>query len=195
MEKIVKGIKIDPSIFTFKFGCRCTGECCHYGVYTDLKEYQNILTIKDKIIPLMDDTQPKDPELWFEEPEKDESFESGIAVGTELYNEKCVFLDSTGLCTLQKLANLEGVDKWHYKPLYCILFPLTIDESTLLIDDGHMNRLGSCNNDRINGQSLYESCKEELLHLFGADGLAEIEEYKLQFLTEIQTGVLDGSKD
>ncbi len=82
MEKIVKGLKIDPRIFTFKFGCKCIGECCYYGVYTDLKESEHILQIKDKVISLMDDSQPKDPSLWFEEPEEDDSFESGIAVGT-----------------------------------------------------------------------------------------------------------------
>jgi Fe-S-cluster containining protein len=191
MEKTVKGIKIDPRIFTFIFGCNCTGECCHYGVYTDLKEHQHILQIKDKIIPLMDDTQPKDISLWFEEPEKDESFESGIAVGTELYNDKCVFLDGKGLCTLQKLAMIENVDKWNYKPLYCILFPLTIDEQTLTIDDGHIERLKTCNNNRINGTSIYDSCKDELLHLFGEDGLQEIEEFRIKYLNEINNGVLD----
>jgi Fe-S-cluster containining protein len=195
MEKTVKGLKIDPKIFTFSFGCKCTGECCHYGVYTDLKEYQHILEIKDKIIPLLDETQPKDVSLWFEEPEKDESFESGIAVGTELHNNKCVFLDGNGLCTLQKLALLEGVDQWNYKPLYCILFPLTIYEETLTIDDEHIERLKTCNNNSANGKSIYDSCKDELRHFFGEDGLQEIEEFRLKYLNEIQTGVLDDSQN
>jgi hypothetical protein len=47
--KEINGLKIDPQIFTFKFSCRCSGECCNYGVYTDLKEHQKIIEIKDKI--------------------------------------------------------------------------------------------------------------------------------------------------
>ncbi len=192
-EKIVKGLKIDPKIFTFKFTCNCTGECCHYGVYTDLKESKHIIEIKDKIIPLMDDTQPKDPDLWFEEPEDDDSFESGVAVGTDTYNNKCVFLDKSGLCTLQKLAGIEGVDKWNYKPLYCVLYPLTVFEDSLTIDDDHMDRLKTCNKNGAN-ISIYEACKDELLHFFGEDGLAEIEEYKTEYLTKLRSGVLNESK-
>jgi hypothetical protein len=188
MEKIVKGIKIDPAIFTFVFGCKCSGECCHYGVYTDLKESEIILGIKDKIISLMDETQPKDTELWFEQPEEDDSFVSGIAVGTELHNDKCVFLDGKGLCTLQKLALLEGKDKWFYKPVYCVLFPLTVYEDALTIDDDHINRLKTCNKNK-NGMSIYEACKDELRHFFGEDGLAEIEEYRLEILDQVKTGV------
>jgi hypothetical protein len=192
MEKIIKGLRIDPKIFTFKFGCKCSGECCYYGVYTDLKESQHILEIKDKVIALMDETQPKDHTLWFEEPETDDSFESGIAVGTEIHNDKCVFLDRNGLCTLQKLALNEGVDQWNYKPLYCILFPLTVFENSLTIDDEHIERLKSCNSDSTSNLSIYEACKGELLHFFGEDGLAELEEYKNEYLKETQSGVLNG---
>ena len=34
--KKINGILIDPQIFTYKFICNCPGECCYYGVYTDL---------------------------------------------------------------------------------------------------------------------------------------------------------------
>jgi hypothetical protein len=189
MEKIVNGLKIDPQIFTFKFSCKCTGECCYYGVYTDYEESRKILSIKDKIIPLMDESQPKDPDLWFEQPEEDDSFISGIAVGTELYNDKCVFLDAKGLCTLQKLALKENVDQWNYKPLYCILFPLTVYENTLTIDNEHIDRLKTCNNIPAVQISIYEACRGELLHYFGESGLAEIEDFRINYLKEIETGV------
>ncbi len=94
----------------------------------------------------------------------------------ELYNDKCVFLDKDGLCTLQKLALKEGVDQWNYKPLYCILFPLTVFENTLTIDDEHIDRLKTCNAESAVNLSIYEACKSELLHFFGEDGLEEIEE-------------------
>ncbi|MFO7446295.1 MAG: DUF3109 family protein [Ignavibacteriaceae bacterium] len=192
--KIINGIKIDPAIFTFKFSCKCGGECCNYGVYTDLKEHELILSIQDKIIPLLDDTQPKEVNSWFEAPEKDEDFDSGIAVGTELYNGKCVFLDQNGLCTLQKLALIEGEYKWKYKPLYCILFPLTIFEGALTIDNEHIDRLKTCNK---NGRdiSIFEACKEELIHFLGEKGYIELENYREEILNKDKAGEILNGKE
>jgi hypothetical protein len=67
--KVIKGIKIDPIIFTFKFGCRCSGECCYYGVYTDIKEYKKF-KIENKL--LLFDESVKDANKRFEKPETDE---------------------------------------------------------------------------------------------------------------------------
>jgi len=180
--KEINGLKIDPQIFTFSFSCNCSGECCYYGVYTDLKEHKMIMSLKDKIIPMFDETQVKDTEKWFEAPEEDEDFESGVAVGTEVINGKCTFLDKDGLCTLQKLANLEGEYKWKYKPLYCILFPLTIYENALTIDDEHIDRLKTCNHHPSSERTIYDSCKEELKHFFGEEGFRELEKYKIEYL-------------
>lgn len=189
--KKIKGIFIDPQIFTFKFGCKCNGECCNYGVYTDLKEAEYILSIKDKIIPLMDDSQSKDVNKWFEAPEEDEDFESGTAVGTEIINGKCTFLDKNGLCTLQKLAIIEGEHHWKYKPIYCILFPLTIFEGAITIDDEHIDRLKHCNKADKNDLTIYESCRDELKHFFGKEAFDELEKYREEYLTELQIGVIN----
>jgi hypothetical protein len=158
--KEINGIKIDPLIFTFKFSCKCGGECCHYGVYTDKKESELILSLKDKLFPLMDETQSKDTSTWFEEPEEDEDFDSGIAVGTEVINEKCNFLDKNGLCVL----------------------PLVIYEGALTIDDEHIDRLKTCNKNPVAETSIYEACREELIHLFGERAFSELDEYRKEFL-------------
>ncbi|TDJ55392.1 MAG: DUF3109 family protein [Ignavibacteria bacterium] len=186
--KKINGLYIDPKIFTFKFSCKCSGECCHYGVYTDLKEHDTILELKDKIIPLFDETQCKEINKWFEEPEEDEDFESGVAVGTEVIDGKCTFLDKNELCALQRLANLEGVHKWKYKPLYCILFPLTIYEGALTIDDEHIDRLKTCNINATAETTIFEACKEELLHFLGKDSYNELERYAGEYLEEIKIG-------
>ena len=188
-ELHIDGIKIDPNIFTFKFGCRCNGECCHYGVYTDLKEHDNILAIKDKIIPLMDETQSKNISDWFEPAEEDDDFESGVAVGTEIVNGKCAFLDKNGLCVLQGLALEEGEHKWKYKPIYCVLFPLTIYQNTLTIDDEHIDRLSYCNKFPISDSSIFDACKEELEFFFGKEGFEELLKYKEEVLLQVQNGV------
>jgi Fe-S-cluster containining protein len=182
-ERRINKLKIDPRIFTLKFSCKCNGECCYYGVYTDLKEYESIMAMKDKIIGAMDESQTKNTEVWFEKPSKDEDFESGFAVGTELYNGKCVFLDKNGLCTLQKLADAEGKHKWDYKPIYCILFPFTVWEETFTIDDEHIERLAHCNKFPQHNGTIYESCREELVHFFGEEGFKELEEFRLEYMS------------
>lgn len=187
--KSVNGIKIDPRIFTLKFGCECKGECCHYGVYTDLKEYQKIMLLKDEIISLMDNTQSIKIDEWFEEPQEDSDFESGTAVGTEIINGKCTFLDKNGLCVLQRLANEHGVHKWQYKPVYCVLFPLTIYENILTIDDEHIDRLETCNS-KLNVQAtIFEHCQEELRYFFGEEGFSELLKIREEILST--NGVLN----
>jgi len=188
LTKKINGLYIDPAIFTFKFSCNCPGECCHYGVYIDYKEYEHILAIKDKVIALMDETQCKDPDEWFEPEEKDEDFESGIAVGTEVINGKCTFLDKNGLCTLQRLAIEEGEFHWKYKPIYCVLFPLTTYEGALTLDDEHIERLQHCNIDPNNSLTMFEACRAELKHFLGEEGFAELEEYREEYLNEINIG-------
>lgn len=186
-ELEINGLKIDPKIFTFKFGCKCTGECCLYGVYMDLNESKEIVKIKNKLIPFFDSTQVKDTSKWFEAPEKDTDFDSGIAVGTELHNHKCTFLDKNGLCTLQKLALHEGVHKWKYKPQFCVLFPLTVFEGALTIDDEHIDRLKTCNKNPLPETSIYETCIEELKHFFGEDDFNKLEEIRQQYLSSLKT--------
>lgn len=181
-ELIIQGLKIDPKIFTFPFGCKCNGECCHYGVYADLEEYEFIKTLTDRLIPLMDETQTTDPEQWFEEPVVDEDFKSGKCAGTEVHNGKCVFLDKKGLCVIQRLAIQEGVSPWKYKPLYCILFPLTIYEGSLTIDEEHIDRLKFCNKVDVVNANLFEYCKAEIVHLLGEEGWQTLVEYKKQHI-------------
>ncbi|RKY99234.1 MAG: DUF3109 domain-containing protein [Ignavibacteriae bacterium] len=191
--KKINGLFIDPKIFTYKFSCKCSGECCHYGVYTDLKEHDTILELKDKILPLFDESQSKDIKKWFEEPEEDEDFESGVAVGTEVIDGKCTFLDKDELCALQRLANSEGVHKWKYKPLYCILFPLTIYEGALTIDDEHIDRLKTCNVNPDVETSIFDACKEELLYFLGEESYNELERYSEEYIAEINLGEKDNA--
>lgn len=192
-ELKIDNLRIDPLIFTFKFSCRCNGECCNYGVYTDSKEAENILSIKDKIIPLLDESQSKNVSEWFEAPEKDEDFESGIAVGTQIINDKCTFLDKSGLCTLQKLALLEGEHKWKYKPLYCYLFPLTIFEGALTIDDEHIDRLKTCNKNSEPHLTIFEACKDELHFFFGDQNFTKLVQLRNEYLNEIKVEIKDDS--
>ena len=191
-EKIINGLHIDPAIFTQPFVkscdvCICSGECCYYGVYTDMTEHELIMSVKEKIISHLDDSQNKDPETWFEAPEPDEDFPSGVAVGTEVYNGKCVFLDKQGFCTLQKMAMLEGDYKWKYKPLYCILFPLVIFEGVLTFDDEHLARMHYCNKPQNQVSTIFDCTKNELKHVLGDEGFNELLKYKEEYLSSLLT--------
>ncbi|MEW6652042.1 MAG: DUF3109 family protein [Bacteroidota bacterium] len=188
-EKMINGVYIDPLIFTQKFVkacdvCICSGECCYYGVYTDKTEFELITSVKERISQSMDDSQTKDAAKWFEAPEPDEDFPSGIAVGTELHNGKCVFLDRQGFCTLQKIAIEDDEFKWKYKPLYCILFPLVIFEGVLTVDDDHLDRMHYCSKVENQISTVFDCCKNELKHLLGEDGFKELEFYKEEFLSK-----------
>ena len=198
-KKEINGYLIDPRIFTQTFvNCcdisKCSGECCYYGVYTDKKESDNILEMKDKVINAMDDSQTKDVSKWFEAPEVDEDFDSGIAVGTELYNGKCVFLDKEGFCTLQKMAMSESEFKWKYKPLYCILFPLVIYNGAITIDDEHLDRMHYCNLKQNQESTFFEACSEELEFLLGKKGMTELKKYRNSYLKNGEETVNDGKK-
>jgi hypothetical protein len=187
-EKVINGMMIDPLIFTQKFVkacdvCICSGECCYYGVYTDLEEWKVIMSMKERVIKSMDDSQPKNPDVWFEEPEEDSDFESGFAVGTEVHNGKCVFLDRQGFCTLQKIAMEDGEFKWKYKPLYCILFPLVIFEGVLTVDDEHLDRMHYCNKEVNQKSTVFDCCKNELKHILGEEGFKELESYRVEYFS------------
>ena len=188
-EKMINGMYIDPLVFTQKFVkscdvCICSGECCYYGVYTDKSEHELIMSLKDRIIKSMDDSQTKDVEKWFEDPEPDDDFPSGIAVGTEVHNGKCVFLDRQGYCTLQKIAMEDGEFKWKYKPLYCILFPLVIFEGVLTVDDEHLDRMHYCNKPVNQISTVFDCCKNELKHVLGEEGFKELEAYREEFFSK-----------
>lgn len=192
--KVIKGLKINPLVFTHKFVkfcdiCICSGECCHYGVYTESTEHEMIMGMKDRIIRSMDDSQTKNPEEWFEEPEEDDDFASGIAVGTEVYNGKCVFLDRQGFCTLQKIAFEDGENKWKYKPLYCILFPLVISEGELTVDVDHLDRMHYCNKPENQPSTVFEACQEELKHVLKEDGFEELVKYREEYLQNLNQQV------
>jgi len=185
-EKVysINGLKIDPLLFTFKFSCRCQGECCYYGVYTDKAEHETILEIKDKLISLMDETQSTNVEEWFEDPQEDDDFDSGIAVGTEIVNGKCAFLNKEGLCVIQSLAINEGKHPWQYKPLYCYLFPITIYEKALTIDNEHIDRLTVCNRNSGNETSIIDFCKDELTQFLGEEGYTTLLQFRNEYLSE-----------
>ncbi len=177
----VKGMRFAPELFLrgYRIGggpCLCSSDCCAGGVFTDLKERARILSLKEKIKQHMDGTQTRDENLWFEERvEVDPDFPSGHCVGTSVVNDKCAFLNSRGQCSIQLAAVAEGLDRWAWKPLYCILYPIEISDAVVGFDPMLQNEKPCCSIGESYEIPLFQACRAELVHLLGEDGYARLE--------------------
>src|SRR3972149_5077790 len=133
--------KIDPVLFEkgFSKGCgpfQCETTCCSSGVFIDPIDMAVILQHKEEVKAKMDETQTTDDAVWFEDIiEVDVDFPSGYAVGTEVFNDKCVFLRKDGKCSVQVVSTEKYNDPWKIKPYFCIAFPISIDNGTVTFDD------------------------------------------------------------
>jgi len=174
-------LTISPELFETgmmegKGPCACASTCCLGGVYADVGEREKIIANKGLIARYMDETQPSDPQLWFEETEQaDDDFPSGRCVGTREINGKCAFLDRLGRCSLQVAAIGEGLHRWSFKPLYCILYPIEISGKTVKFDDLLQGDEQCCS---VSGRfdiPLFEACRDELTHLLGQEGFRQLE--------------------
>lgn len=178
----VKGLKIDPIIFTQGFVecCDvsiCSAECCWYGVYADIKERDLVMSLKKEVASVMDDSQDADWTKWFEPEHDDADFPSGKTAGMEVFNNKCVFLDKRGYCSLQVLAIKHGKERWAYKPYYCVLFPLSVVDRVLTFDDHHAGRMHYCGLKENFTHTIFEACTDELKFALGEDGYAELADH------------------
>jgi len=176
----IPDLRVDESIFTAKFasGCsmaNCDAACCTYGVYADIQEREAILAHADTIRQAMDPHQVKDPALWFEERElTDHDFPSRIAIGTRQMEYGCVFLDGGGKCTLQKIA-ASKTQPYGLKPFYCIAYPVTIMHVELMLDEPDFaSRPTCCGASRGGTLDIFDVCGDELTHVLGDKGVAEL---------------------
>lgn len=191
---IVRGHFVDELIFTQGFVeycdiSKCSGGCCHSGVYADLGERERILAHAEKIAAVMYPSQPKSPEAWFDgEVIDDTDFPSGKAEGTAThsrngglsgFDEGCVFLDDRHFCSLQVAAADAGLHRWAWKPDYCILFPITVVEKVITYDDSHSEDLHHCGPKGISGyvRSVFEAMTEELTYFLGAEEFQRLHDY------------------
>ncbi len=132
----------------------CRAACCLYGVWLDIKEAEDILENAALIMPHMPEGYA-DPQTWFDGREdRDEFSPSKHVVHSTVLDEPshyggtaCVFLRPDFKCALQVAADRLNLHPWRFKPFYCILHPLdldeegriTLDETDLLLDEP-----GSC---------------------------------------------------
>jgi Fe-S-cluster containining protein len=179
--KHISELRVDPDIVQQRFSlgcsmCNCNGACCAEGVLLDLKEKERILAHADIIKKYLEPEQEHDAAKWFDHNiEYDIDFPSGRCDGTSVQDSKCVFLNSKGLCALQRTAVEEGMNKFALKPFYCVAFPLVIDRHVLTTDDPEFINRSNCWCIVQNGSlTVLDVCREEFEYILGSEGLEEI---------------------
>jgi hypothetical protein len=193
MEKLFIGkYEIDPILFTKGFALgrgpfQCESKCCSSGVWTDVSEQRVIMSNKESIKKYMDETQTQDDSLWFDPDMIDDAdFVSGKAIGTQVFNDKCVFLLRDGRCSVQLFSKEELGDAWKIKPFYCIAFPVCVSEGVLTFDDYQQGCAQCCSVVDNAEVTMVESCKAELEFVLGLEGYAQLVAMKKEYLTTTQ---------
>lgn len=174
-------LKVRSTFFgkQFSAGCsmmQCNADCCRFGVMLDPADRDKILAHKELVVRHMEPHMEKDPDHWFEAEHPDGDFPSGRAAGTQARDYGCVFLDSKGLCVLQKAALAEGMPKFSLKPFYCVAYPVTIEDGELMIDDADFVDRETCCTTVKNGTlTVFDICSEELEYMLGEEGMKELQ--------------------
>ncbi|RCK75812.1 MAG: hypothetical protein IGBAC_1087 [Ignavibacteriae bacterium] len=142
-----------------------------------MKEKEQILENKDLFKKFMDETQTLDDSIWFENNiTADIDFPDGLCDSTNVYNDKCVFLNKEYKCILQVAALESGFDKFKFKPYFCITFPVVISQNTITYDDFLLNIAPCCTAKKTKNPNFIEQCEIELLHILGKDGYIKLKE-------------------
>lgn len=174
----------------------CGGTCCTHGVWLEPEEGEFLKSqeayLRENLPKIgMDVTGIK----LIDESEQSGRFVSSTAT-KKSHNPRapegwqhsaCSFRREDGACGLQLLAVHEGKHPWHYKPTYCWLFPIDIDEELSppqievihAKDDPEFTAKTQCGTPQANGKPGYEIFAREiaaLSELLGRDLMQEIKE-------------------
>jgi Fe-S-cluster containining protein len=156
----------------------CQGACCIFGVWLDLGEVERIQKNSALIAPFLEEDL-RDPALWFagfedEDPQTPSGrvIHSAVETNPEHYGgTACIFLRRDAKCALQVAAVENGMHPWSFKPFYCILHPLDLDDQGRITIDATAELLaekGSCLVPANTEIPLAETFAEELEYLLGA---------------------------
>jgi hypothetical protein len=156
---------------------QCRGACCLHGVWIDAAERDLLLEHTSRIAPHMPPAL-RDPAVWFDGREEDDPFSrsgrvfhSNVLPDREHYGgTACVFLCEDSKCALQVAGQAAGLHPWHFKPFYCVLHPLDLDEQGRFTLDETADMLteqGSCLRPALRLIPLVETFAEELRYFLG----------------------------
>lgn len=155
----------------------CQAACCRYGVWADIREAEDILKNSALILPFMEKGRPE-PSGWFDRnPEEDHNSVSGKVVASTVapdashpIGSACVFLRHDWSCSLQIAAENAGLHPWRFKPFYCILHPLDLDDDgkiSLPESDVILKEISNCLQKSEKPELLIKIFQPELEYLMG----------------------------
>jgi N-acetylglutamate synthase-like GNAT family acetyltransferase len=158
----------------------CHGACCIFGVWVDEREKEDILRNSALIAPHMP-PELRDPAQWFAGfADDDEHAPSGRVVHTAVETQPdhyggtaCIFWRSDAKCALQVAGVENGLHPWRFKPFYCILHPLDLDDRGRITVDNTADVLaeeGSCLVPAASEIPLAVTFADELKYLLGDRG-------------------------
>ena len=164
----------------------CNGACCVFGVWVDAHEVADILKNSALIAPQLAEDL-RDPADWFAGFEdEDEHAPSGKVIHTAVETRSdhyggtaCIFCRSDAKCALQLAGVVNGMHPWRFKPFYCILHPLDLDEKgriTLDTTADLLEETGSCLVPANEPVPLVETFAAELEYLLGLKGFTALKE-------------------
>lgn len=161
---------------------QCKGACCLHGVWIDRLERDEILAHSGLIAAQMPDAL-RDPAAWFDGREDRDPFsKSGEVFHSNVLPDPihyggtaCVFLREDAKCALQVAGQAAGLHPWRFKPFYCVLHPLDLDESgriTLDETSALLEEEGSCLRPASEDRQipLLETFEPELRYFLGDEG-------------------------
>ena len=155
----------------------CHAACCLHGAWVDQVEIKDIRSHADIIAPHMPE-DAVDPDDWFDKRRETDPHAIVGEVGHTTVlpapdhygGTACIFLRDDLKCALQTAANQAHLHPWRFKPFYCILHPLDLDELgriTLDQTDLMLAEPGSCLRPAQHPIPLIETFAEELRYLLG----------------------------
>lgn len=162
----------------------CRAACCLHGAWVDRLEVEDIRAHAGQIVPHMP-AGAADPADWFDEREESDPYALSGRVGhTQVLPDAdhyggtaCIFMRTDYKCALQVAADKEGLHPWRFKPFYCILHPLDLDEQgriTLDETDLMLAEPGSCLRPADEYTPLIETFADELRYLLGEKGYRKL---------------------
>ncbi len=184
---IINGIRIHPSVLREEKIERCQlveclAACCTGGVWLDAQDVPHILERADAIKPFVPPDR-HDESAWFSEEEPDPDSASGRCAGTNIVDDPqrpgktcCVFLRHDRRCALQVASEALGLGWPGIKPYYCAIYPMTVVDKTLMMDDETPLDFegGGCRRPAAEARPMYQIYRPEAILVLGEDGYREL---------------------
>jgi len=162
----------------------CKAACCLYGVWMDTTEVADVTAHADLISPHMP-ADAADPAIWFDDRTDSDPFSpSKKVVHTSVVESPwhyggtaCIFLRPDYKCALQVAAVANDMHEWRFKPFYCTLHPLDLDdEGRITLDKTELllAEEGSCLRPAETPIPLLKTFAPELRYFLGEKAFARL---------------------